>query len=226
MAPAGPMLAFCGHSGLGPAHTEPKQAQCGISQASPTALGSLRALYILVSRPRAQPAISHADSEPKSAMKTEFIPSPTRSLSRCKPASSSVFEGILVEFEVMTLIPAHTPEAEVRKPSWSSTDLILDEEVLCDELDREVFACWSHPVSSHCWKNPAPRLLQGFPVISLARRSLSSTSGLSAPSWLNAPSAPPWTVIPQTLSSSLVSLAPPWIFALTPPQTSESAALP
>ncbi len=40
----GPMLAFCGHSGLGPAHTKPKQAQCGLAQVRPTALGSPQAL--------------------------------------------------------------------------------------------------------------------------------------------------------------------------------------
>ncbi len=42
--PVGPMLAFCRHSGLGPAHTKPKQAQCGLAQARPTALGSPQAL--------------------------------------------------------------------------------------------------------------------------------------------------------------------------------------
>ncbi len=43
-APAGPMLDFCGHSGLGPAQTKPKQAQCGFAQARPTDLGSPQAL--------------------------------------------------------------------------------------------------------------------------------------------------------------------------------------
>ncbi len=38
------MLAFCGHSGLGAAHTKPKQAQCRLAQVRPTALGSLQAL--------------------------------------------------------------------------------------------------------------------------------------------------------------------------------------
>lgn len=42
-ASAGPMLAFCRHSRLGPAHTKPKQAQCRLFQLGPTALGSPRA---------------------------------------------------------------------------------------------------------------------------------------------------------------------------------------
>ncbi len=32
------MLAFCGHVGLGPAHTKPKQAACRLAQARPTSL--------------------------------------------------------------------------------------------------------------------------------------------------------------------------------------------
>lgn len=44
MSLRGPMLAFCGHCGLVPAHTKPKQAQCGLVQVRPTALGSLQAL--------------------------------------------------------------------------------------------------------------------------------------------------------------------------------------
>ncbi len=39
-----PMLSFCGHYGLGPTHTKPKQAQCGLAQTRPTALGSPQAL--------------------------------------------------------------------------------------------------------------------------------------------------------------------------------------
>lgn len=53
----------------------------------------------------------------------------------------------------MNWSPAYTPKAVVHKPTWSLTDLILDEKVLCDVLDEEVFSMLQPPLvpsrSSH-----------------------------------------------------------------------------
>lgn len=73
------------------------------------------------SGPSAQPAVSHCRNGTQ--------------------AQHGVCTGVQAGNSVhhsMNWSPTHTPLAEVHNESWSSTNLILDEELLCDELNEEV----------------------------------------------------------------------------------------